>query len=460
MHNGKTSFWLHGLDAPSTRPPLPGDRDYDIVIVGGGLTGLWTAYWTATVNPGARIAVLEARHVGYGASGRNGGWLSGKMVGLRRHLANGPHGQAGVLALQRACFDAISDILALLHEHGHDVDAAHSGYLQVARTPAEQQRINDAVAADHNAGLTEDDVRILGERELRERVHVDGAASALYSPHNACLNPAKLVRAVAALAEGTGVTIYEQTAAEDIEPGRVKTARGTVRADVVLRATEAYTATLAGHRRDLLPMNSSMIVTEPLDDKTWAKIGWERREGVSGASHRYFYAQRTADGRIALGGRGLPYRYGSRLDQDGKLDRWTIKQLRNILHSAFPDVAGVDVAHAWCGVLGVPRDWTPTVRLDPGTRLGMAGGYVGQGVTASYLAARTLADLVAGQQSAYTELPWTNREWKRWEPEPLRFTGAYGIYGLYQIADSLEHATGRHRTAVPARLADALSGRH
>ncbi len=459
MRNGDTSFWLHRLGASATRGPLPGDRETDVAIVGAGLTGLWTAYWVAQGCPGSKVTVLEARHVGFGASGRNAGWLSGKMVGLRQKLVGGEQGRPGVLALQRICIDAIDEILTLLRRHGHDVDAAAGGYLQVARTPAELDRIRRVVCSEHAWGLTHDDVRVIDRRDLDERLNVHEGMGALYSPHNACLNPAKLVTAVASIAEDAGVVIYENTAVERIGPGKVITSRGSVRADVIIRATEAFTARLPGHRRDLLPMRSSMIVTEPIPHSAWTEIGWDAREGLSGASHRYYYAQRTIDDRIALGGRGWPYRYGSRVDRNGELDPCTVRQLHETLLSLFPSLGDIRIEHAWCGVLGVPRDWTPSVNFDQHTRLGTAGGYVGQGLTASFVAARTLVDLVCGQESRYTRLPWTNRTSPDWEPEPVRFTGAYAVHGLYQMADIIENRFPMQRTSRLAHMADRISGR-
>lgn len=460
MINGQTSFWLHQLGANRpTRAALPGDRDVDVAIVGAGFTGLWTAYWLTLARPGLNVAIVESRHVGYGASGRNGGWLSGKMVGLRSKLAAGPRGREAVLDLQSACFEAIDEVLAVMADNGHDVDAVKGGYLQVARTPAELARLHEAHDTDLSWGLTEADSGFVDHRELAGRVHVEGALGGLYSPHSARLNPAKLVAALASIVETAGVVIYEDTPATSIASGAVQTARGQLRASIVLRATEGYTASLPGGWRELLPVNSSMVATEPLSDTDWKLIGWDGHEGLSSASHRYFYAQRTADNRIALGGRGLPYRFGSRLDRDGKLDRWTISQLKSIVTSLFPGCPDIEFAHAWCGLLGVPRDWSPSVQFEPASGLGVAGGYVGQGVTASYLAARTLADLVVGEDSRFTNLPWTQRKWPRWEPEPLRFAGAYGVYGLYNVADTIENRRRAPATSSLAKLADSVSGR-
>ena len=175
-------------------------------------------------------------------------------------------------------------------------------------------------------------------------------------------------------------------------------------------------------------MNSSMVVTEPLPASVWGEIGWHGAELVGDGANAYSYAQRTADGRIAIGGRGIPYRFGSRTDTDGVTQRWTIEPLTAVLHTQFPATYGVPLAHAWCGVLGVPRDWCASVTLDRRTGLGWAGGYVGSGLSTTYLAARTLADLVLDRDTDAVHLPWTNRRVRRWEPEPLRWLGVRTMY--------------------------------
>ena len=191
-----------------------------------------------------------------------------------------------------------------------------------------------------------------------------------------------------------------------------------MRARSVLRCTEGYTAGLPGLRRALLPMNSHMIVTEPLSPAAWEEIGWNGAETLGDEAHAYMYAQRTADGRIALGGRGVPYRFGSGLDQLGQTDPATVTALTDVLRRMFPAAGSAPIAHAWCGVLGVPRDWCATVTYNPASGLGWAGGYTGVGVAASNLAGRTLADLVLAEPSPLTALPWVGHRSRAWEPSP------------------------------------------
>jgi len=204
-------------------------------------------------------------------------------------------------------------------------------------------------------------------------------------------------------------------------------------------------------------MNSSMIVTEPLAPAAWDEIGWQGREVIGDGAHVYVYLQRTEDGRIAIGGRGVPYRFGSRTDGSGETAARTIASLHAKLRAMFAPAANVELAHAWSGVLGVPRDWCVSVDADPATGLAWAGGYVGEGVAAANLAGRMLHDLILEQPSSLTTLPWVGRRPRRWEPEPLRWGAIHSVYSLYRSADRIERRT--HRPSRLGRLVDALSGR-
>ena len=281
----------------------------------------------------------------------------------------------------------------------------------------------------------------------------------MYTPHCARIQPAMLVRGLADVVERLGVPIYEGTAVTEIAPHLARTARGDVRASWVVRATEGYTARLKGHRRDVLPMNSSMIVTEPLPQAAWDEIGWNGMETLGDTAHTYIYAQRTADGRIAIGGRGVPYRFGSGTDNNGEIASSTVASLERRLYAMFPAARSVRTAHGWSGVLGVPRDWSTSVGGDPRTGLAWAGCYVGVGVAAANLSARVVADLVRGERSDLTTLPFVQHVSRRkWEPEPIRWLSVNGMYAIYRRADLLERRTGR--PSVLGKVANALTGRH
>jgi glycine/D-amino acid oxidase-like deaminating enzyme len=457
VHNGEVSFWWRSRGLAPRRESLPGDTEADVCIVGGGYTGLWTAYYLKVADPSLRVVVLEAAFAGFGASGRNGGWVTAALPGSRSVYARGPRGRDGVRALEHALRDTVDEVGRVCA--AEDIEAAFvkGGTLSVARSAAQEARLRHQLDARRAWGDGEDVVTYLGRDELGERIRIAGATGALYSPHCARVQPAALAAGLAAAAERAGAELYEATPVRSISAGRAHTAFGDVRARFVLRCTEGFTAALPGQRRSLLPMNSSMIATEPLSDQAWQQIGWEAAQTLGDEAHAYMYAQRTADGRIALGGRGVPYRFGSGIDERGTVPEATVAQLTAILRDMFPAAASAGIAHAWCGVLGVPRDWCASVTLDAATGLGYAGGYSGHGVAAANLAGRTLADLVRGKDSELASLPWVGHRWRAWEPEPLRWTGVHGLYVLYRTADRLEYRSSSARTSPLARAGDLIS---
>ena len=471
------SHWWDEVERVA-RPALPGPTAADVCVVGAGYTGLWTSYYLARAAPELRVVVVEQRFAGYGASGRNGGWLVNSITGGRDRYVR-THGAGAAHRLQTALNETVDEVLRVVAAEGIDAGVARGGELTVATNDAQWDRLQVAVAAeqrwDHDTG-----VELLDADAARARVAVPGLRGAAWQPHAARVQPARLVAGLARAAQARGVEIVEDTTVTALRPGRVETDRGPVTARFVVRATEGFTAGLPGERRTWLPMNSSLIVTAPLPAPVWADIGWEGREVLGDAAHAYVYAQRTADDRIALGGRGVPYRYGSRLPdpvRGGRLARsagWTrrgrighsgatapatVDSLRSALRRLFPAAGEAAVDRAWSGVLGVPRDWAATVGLDRATGLAWAGGYVGTGVAAANLAGRTLTDLILGRSTALTALPWVGHRVRRWEPEPLRWLGVRGLYVAYRAADRAEHR-GRPTTSPLARIADVVSGRH
>jgi glycine/D-amino acid oxidase-like deaminating enzyme len=462
VRNGDVSFWWHAQGLPPRHTSLPASTDADVCIVGAGYTGLWTAYYLKRADPGLRVIVLEAAFAGFGASGRNGGWVTAALPGSRAQYAKGPRGAEGARALEQALRDTVDEVVRVCAAEGIDAGLVKGGTLAVATSPAQDARLRERIDRERAWGDGDDVVSYLDRDALSKRLTVAGGLGALFSPHCARIQPAALVAGLADAATRAGAELYEATPVTAIEPGRARTAFGDVRARHVLRCTEGFTARLPGQRRRLLPMNSAMIVTEPLSDAAWESIGWDGCETLGDEAHAYMYAQRTADGRIALGGRGVPYRFGSGLDDRGAVAPGTADSLARILRQMFPaaasaDAAPVKIAHAWCGVLGVPRDWCAAVNLDQATGLGWAGGYSGHGVAAANLAGRTLADLVRGAGSPLVTLPWVGHRSPSWEPEPLRWTGVRSLYALYRAADRLESRSPSPRTSPIAHVADQIS---
>jgi glycine/D-amino acid oxidase-like deaminating enzyme len=237
-----------------------------------------------------------------------------------------------------------------------------------------------------------------------------------------------------------------------ISSGRAETPYGVVRAPIVVRATEGYTARLPGLRRALAPVYSLMLATEPLPSSFWDRVGLARRETFNDHRHLIIYGQRTADDRIAFGGRGAPYHFGSAIRPSFDREPRVFAALRDVLVGLFPGVADAAVTHTWGGALGVPRDWFASVGLDRESGLAWAGGYVGDGVGASNLAGRTLADLVLGRDSDLVGLPWVQHRSRSWEPEPLRWIGINAGLRVMTTADDEERRTGR-----PSRRAAAFA---
>ncbi|GAA2293142.1 FAD-binding oxidoreductase [Streptomyces kunmingensis] len=459
--NGGISFWYADDGLPTPREPLTGDANADVVIVGGGYTGLWTAYYLKKAAPFLRITVLEQKFCGYGASGRNGGWLYNGIAGRDRYAKL--HGHDAAVRLQQAMNATVTEVIDVAREESIDADIHHGGVLEVAYTPAQLARLRTFHATELTYG--EKDRTLHGARETTDRIRVCGAVGSTWTPHGARLHPVKLLKGLARTVESLGVTLHESTPVTEIKPKHAITPYGTVRAPYILRCTEGFTASLKGNRRAWLPMNSSMIATAPLTPAQWETIGWQGRETLGDMAHAYMYAQRTADDRIALGGRGHPYRYASRTDTNGRTHPATVDSLTHLLTQLFPQLTGVPITHTWSGVLGVPRDWCATVALDRTTGLGWAGGYVGSGVATSNLAARTLRDLVqqdSGQSGPtdLTTLPWANHKVRKWEPEPFRWLGVHALYATYRTADHREQSNHTATSSRLAKAADRITGRH
>ncbi len=437
------SLWWDSLGpAAPARAPLPGDLDVDVAIVGAGYTGLWTAHYLAKAAPGTRIAIIEANVAGFGASGRNGGWCSALFPASLETIA-GQSSRRDALAMQHAMHDTVDEVGRVATEAGIDIDWAKGGTIGLARTAVQLDRGRDEIARMRSWGFGPDDYRMLDSDEAQSRTGATGVLGATYTPHCAAIHPAKLATGLATLVESAGVTIYEGTPALRIEPGVVRTVHGDVRAPFIVRATEAFTPSLAGHRRTLLPVYSLMLATQPLPDELWLEIGLAQRETFNDGRHLIIYGQRTADGRLAFGGRGAPYHFGSRVDPGFERNHEVHDGLWATLTDMFPALAAYEVTHRWGGPLGITRDWFASCGLDERTGLAWAGGYVGDGVATTNLAGRTLADLLTGSTSELTALPWVNHPSRRWEPEPLRWLGANAGLAVMSSADSHEARTGR-----------------
>lgn len=435
-------LWWDDLPDRPMRPSFDGDDQADVAIVGAGYTGLWTAYYLKQAAPGLDVRVLEARHVGFGASSRNGGWCHATYPLGTATLAHDV-GAARALRFMRQLFAALDEIERVTRAEGIDCHLARGGSVSLARSPLQFAYAREHVRAEHDLGFSEEDVRLLDRDEARALANAEDAVGGSFSSHAAAVQPALLVHGLATACERHGVRIHEQTPVTDIAPGKVRTAVGSLRARHVLRATEAYTSGLPHLHRTLVPLHSLMIATEPLPETVWQQLHMSERTLFGDYGHSLIYGQRTADGRLAFGGRGAPYRYGSGISTDFAAYPEVHADLARVLGTLFPAIRRYAITHRWGGVLGVSRDWRPSVSFSPESGLGWAGGYVGDGVLTSNLAGRTLAELTLGLTTERTGEPWVQHGWRPWESEPLRYLGINAGLWLARSADAEEGRTGK-----------------
>jgi len=421
---GRYSFWLEPAgEELKPRPPLRHSGDVDVAILGGGYSGLWTAYYLLRNNPGLRVAIVEKEIVGFGASGRNGGWCSSKFP-VTPGMLERRFGHDSARALMLAMNDSVDEIARVCEEEGIDSHFHKGGILTLARSPQQVPSIRAAHGSYEKLGLG-DQYQLLTDEEANDRVKVTRVHGALYAVHNASVHPGRLVRGLARAVERRGGVIYEQTEVTDFSVNRIPrllTRAGELRAkSALVLAGEAYLARLSKLHRTLVPVYSLIALTEPLTQKQWSLIGWQNRESLASCNLTVDYLTKTADGRILFGSRGAPYRFGSKITDEQDRHAETHARIQRTLVQWFPVLDGVRFTHTWGGPVGMPRDWMPAVTFDPVCRVGTARGYTGQGVSTTNLAGRILAGLIGQKPSGLESLPMSQRSSPNWEPEPFRW---------------------------------------
>lgn len=456
--------WPRSLWAEERRsigfPEVDVRSQFDVAIVGAGYTGMWSAILLKELRPDLDIVVLDAVEPGFGASGRNGGWCSG-LFPVEMPSLEAMHGRGAAVTMQRAAIKAVDDVGHYVESHGIACDWTKSGTLTVATNTAHVERLKAILSEQRAYGFDDEDMQWLSADDLAERIAVAGAHGATFSPHCAAIHPMKLVNGLVDRMTTLGIRVLPGFRASAITEHGVSGALNgrptTIHSEWVVRATEGYTSSLRGEQRTVIPLYSFMVATEPLDDDAWRDIRWSARETIAEAGLMVTYAQRTADGRIAFGGRGARYRYAGRIDSRFDTDDATRGRIEETLHRLFPATQGTRITHHWGGPLAVPRDWHPSVSIDSRARRVSAGGYVGDGVALSHLAGRTVAAAIAGVDSPDLRLPLVRSPHRRWEPEPLRWIGVNAGLRLPLVADALEARTGRPARRMVAVL-DRLLG--
>jgi glycine/D-amino acid oxidase-like deaminating enzyme len=441
MTNGPSplSYWHDSLstgDDLVPRAALPGDLDADVVIVGAGFTGLWTAHSLLRADPTMRVVVLERETAGFGASGRNGGWCVGLYPGPPTAVERA-HGAGAFHRMSEEMHRSVDEVGAVVAEAGIDCGYHKGGALNVAVNAGQLKRLEKLHAVLARLGLA-DDWHLLDADGSRDIVAVEDTRGALFTPHAAAVHPARLARGLAREVERLGGVIHEQTAVRSIDRRAVRADGGTVRAEAVVLATEGYTSSIEHHERDVVALGNYMVATEPIDDATWKQIGLADRQLFELSAVMLGYGQRTADGRIAWGGLAAPTWWANRIPASPMHDDHVARKLRDALVRLLPVLDGIRVTHHWGGVMGVPRDLLPGIGYDRATGFAWAGGYTGQGVATSNAAGRGLADLILGADSDLVRLPWVGHRSRRWEPEPLRFLAVRAVASYGRLTDLVD----------------------
>jgi glycine/D-amino acid oxidase-like deaminating enzyme len=458
------SLWMDQLDEPLlARPALERDLDVDVAIIGAGYTGLWTAYYLKRLAPSLDIAIVEAQTAGFGASGRNGGWLMGNLLGEDRLLAGLPAEQ------RRASFNLLhnipDEVEIVIEREGIDCDYLKGGVLYcAARYPEQEVSLRLYLDKLYSQGLTESDYRWLSPEQLAQQIRVAKPYGGIYAPHVATIHPAKLVRGLARTVERMGVKIYENSAVTQWQSGSLRTDKAQVRSRWIVPAVEGYATTLPPLGRYQLPVQSLMVATEPLSAATWDEIGLSRGQAFSESSRQVTYGQRTADNRLVFGARG-GYQFAGKLRHDFNLTTHEVDLRRYLFSELFPQLKNVRITHAWGGNLGMSRHFKPHMLCDHASGIALSGGYGGEGVGASNLGGRTLADLILQRDTELVRQPWVVPQGRletlrTWEPEPCRWLGYNAIIRSFVHEDQTlaNPATAPWRRKLASKVAGFMEG--
>lgn len=433
-HSDK-SFWLATYGAYVPNPPLQGDLKVDIAIIGGGFTGLSAAFNLCKDAPGLSVAVLEGEVVGFGASGRNGGF-SMTLFGLEPAVTKAIFGHQRTVEAHQYMERAVDYVDELIKEHNIQSDYWFPGFLRAATTPGYVKRIQHDLDILTSMGIS--GISWIEADQIKNEVNSPRFLGGWWEPRSGLLNPAKQVRELKRLAEQFGVQVYEETPVVEIHREAdftLITPTGKVTARKVIFATNAYSHLIPQLKRKQVPAFTHMVVTEPLSQAQLEPIGWVNRQGLEDARNLVHYFRLTIDNRLTMGGSDVSLAYGGDMEHD--LNTHTFADLERDIIWLFPHLKGIQITHRWGGPVSVPLDMAPAIGFLGDERAIYSLGCVGHGVSMTHLNGRTLADLALERKTDLTDVWFVNRHMIPWPPEPLRMVASQVILGYLHLEDSL-----------------------
>lgn len=438
---GQTCLWWQGLSQQTPKAPTPIPAITDVAIVGAGFTGLWTAYFLKKLKPHWHITLFEKHHVGYGASGRNGGWLIGGIAGQEDWLNTLPATEKS--QSQDLLYGIVDRVRQICEDENVDCDLQHSGVLYAAARYTEQTRIAKRWLAEIQAsGQTESAFRWLEKTNAEKLLNLPDLTGGLFSPHCATINPAKLCQGLANVLTKLGVQIIEQANVDSVTERQLTVNQQTVACEHIVLASEAFPATWQPLNRKRLPVYSNVIATRPLSETEWQQTVKQPGLAFSDMCRSVTYGQRTQTGNMVFGARG-GYQFGAKARYEFEQNDPAFKAPTTFIQRLFPSIREEDIAYRWAGSLAMSRGFRPFAGYDQESGIAYAGGYGGEGVGASHLFGQTLAELIADTRSLYIKQPWVIQGkpslLKNWEPEPIPWLGYQTIGKLFALEDWLCH---------------------
>ena len=435
-------YWQAEGAAGAAAPPLAGDMKVDVAVIGGGYTGLATAYHLKAADPGLRVAIFEAATAGFGASGRNGGFVM-TLFGSSIFLMKALHGAERVRRAHKFMVDAITGLEAMIAEHEIDCDYERTGFLKVATTPAYVSRIRSEVEQFQALGI--EGVEWVESGWLRSRIHAPGYLGAWWEPGCGLLNPMKWLDALKGLACAKGCLLFEATPVTSVRRHggrfRLTTPNGTASADKIVYATNGYTHLLPGMWTKQMPAFVYMVATEPLGPDQRAAIGWAGHEGIEdGRNFMHFY-RLSRDGRIIAGGGPGLVPYGGSMNHDSNPKAWS--HLERFIADTFPPLRGIRITHRWGGAFSMTPDFTPQIGVLGGGAAVFSVGCTGHGVAMTHMNGRIIRDLILGRKTELTELWFVNHRSIPMPPEPIRSLVVGAVKGVMIADDWWCDRTGR-----------------